>query len=429
MLYDFGIRLYVLAIRLAALFDDKARRWVEGRRDNAARLARLPQGKPVVWVHCASLGEFEQGRPLIEAIRARHPHVAILLTFFSPSGFELRKDYEGAEVVVYLPPDLPAAAEAFVARVQPSLAIFVKYEFWRNHLEALNRRQIPTVLVSARFRKSQIFFKPWGGAFRQMLRCFSHLFVQDEASAELLRQIGFDHAIVAGDTRVDRVVHLARQAPPPLPRVDAFARNARHILVCGSTWPADEKVLAPLINEHLPEGWKVIIAPHEVDEGHVQALMRQIERPAIRYSEAEGRDLADTRVLVIDNVGILSRLYRYGRIAYIGGGFGRAIHNTLEPMAFGLPVLFGPRYAGFAEAEYLVSSGGGRSIRSAEELIAAFDQLCREAQWEESHRKVQAYIEAGTGATQRIMDGLAPLLQPLTAHPEKIEDATRTRTV
>ncbi len=430
MLYDLGIRLYVLAIRLAALFDDKARRWLAGRRDNDARLARLPQGKPVVWVHCASLGEFEQGRPLIEALRERHPELAILLTFFSPSGFELRKDYPGADVVAYLPPDLPVAAEAFVARVQPALAIFVKYEFWRNHLEALQRRRIPTVLVSARFRKNQVFFRPWGGAFRQMLRCFTRIFVQDESSRALLRRIGLENVDVAGDTRVDRVMSIARQTPAPLPLVDAFCRPARHVLVCGSTWPADEKVLAPLIDEHLPEGWKVIIAPHEIDEGHVRALMRQLAQPAVSYSEASQTTAAAARVLIIDNVGMLSRLYRYGRIAYIGGGFGRAIHNTLEPMAFGLPVLFGPRYEGFAEAEYLVSSGGGRSIRSAEELIAAFDALCQEAQWTHSHRMVQAYIENNAGATGRILDALAPLLQQIKSNqPEKIEDAAGSRTL
>ncbi len=409
LLYHLAIRLYLWAIHLAALVYPKARKWVQGRRYQAAQLARLPADKPVVWIHCASLGEFEQGRPLIEAIRRRHPHLAILLTFFSPSGFELRKDFPLVDAVAYLPPDLPAAAASFVESVRPVLAIFVKYEFWRNHLAALQCRRIPTVLVSARFRKSQIFFRPWGGAFRQMLRGYHHIFVQDEASLRLLTSIGVHRVTVAGDTRVDRVRHLAATAEP-VPLVEAFCAHARHIFICGSTWPADEVRLAPLLGR-LPEGWRAIVAPHEVDAGHVQALLRRLPVPAVRYSEAADRPLEDFRVLVIDNVGMLARLYRYGRIAYVGGGFGRGIHNTLEPMAFGLPVLFGPRYRGFAEAEYLVQTGGGCSIRSAAALRAAFAQLLDEASWQAASAAARRYIDTQAGATNRILHQLEPLFR------------------
>ncbi len=409
-IYQWSIRAYVWAIKVVAPFHDKARLWVQGRRHNVARLNRLPKGKPVVWMHCASLGEFEQGRPLIEAIRTAHPSVAILLTFFSPSGFELRKDYPHADVVAYLPPDLPQAVQQFLDTVRPSLALFVKYEFWRNYLQGLHQRQIPTILVSARFHPGQIFFKPWGGAFRQMLHWFTHIFVQDAQSKQRLEHIGVTAVSVAGDTRVDRVAAIAAQ-PTAIPAAARFRASATHLLICGSTWPTDEKVLAPLLN-HLPKGWKAIIAPHETDEGHIHGLCGRLKVPYLRYSQLhQHTDLAPIHILIIDNVGMLSHLYQYGHIAYIGGGFGKGIHNTLEPMAFGLPVLFGPHYRGFAEAEYLVASGGGRSVCNSTALQRAFAKWLVPQAWQQASQSAQHYIEVNTGASMRILQRLEPLLQ------------------
>lgn len=408
-IYQAVIRLYGLAIRLAALFNAKASLWAAGRRRWRSRhrgmLEAKPPGKgPLVWVHCASLGEFEQGRPVIEGIRAALPEVQVLLTFFSPSGYEVRKNYEQASYVAYLPLDTPTAARDFLAIWKPALAVFIKYEFWLFHLQALHRANIPAFLVSALFRPEQLFFSPFGGPFRRAPGWFRHIFVQDEQSAALLRKHGLQNCSAAGDTRVDRVLQIAENAPA-FPPVEAFCAE-KPVLVAGSTWPEDEALLIPFLNEHLPEGWKAIIAPHQIRPAHIQALEEQLQGVVIRYSQAAGAELREARILLIDNVGMLSALYQYGRLAYIGGGFGAGIHNTLEPIAFGLPVIFGPKYEKFEEARYLVQSGGGFSIRNLRELKAAFDHLQPPVAHQAASEKARHYVLANQGASRQAVEAI-----------------------
>ena len=404
--YDLFILFSQFAIKLAAPFYPKARLWTRGRKGWVkkleAGLAGLKkQKRPVVWIHCASLGEFEQGRPLIEAIKAAHPRYGILLTFFSPSGFEIRKDYPLADHVAYLPADTRRNAGRFLDSVQPCLVIFVKYEFWFHHLHQVQKRNIPLFLVSALFRPGQLFFRPWGGPFRRLLTGFTHIFVQNAPASALLRELGLENHSLAGDTRVDRVFHLAHKAKR-FPLVEEF--SAGHlILIAGSTWPPDEALLAPLINGQLPENWKVIIAPHLIRENSLKNLEARISLPNIRFSKAGLLDAASCRVLIIDNIGMLSSLYQYGRLAYIGGGFGVAIHNVLEPVAFGLPALFGPRYRKFEEAVQLVRRGGAFPVETAAELSFMFHRLEDEATYEEASREARKYIEENKGATEKIM--------------------------
>ncbi|MCB0583067.1 MAG: 3-deoxy-D-manno-octulosonic acid transferase [Phaeodactylibacter sp.] len=422
ILYPFAIHLYGLFLRLAALFHPKAARWIAGRRHWRRRHRELlkentPGGGPLVWFHCASLGEFEQGRPVIELLKAGHPEVRILLTFFSPSGYEVRKGYGGADYIAYLPLDTPANARDFVALWQPAAAVFVKYEFWASHLRALREAGVPIVLASALFRPEQLFFRRHGGFFRQIPGWFAHIFVQDEGSARLLREAGFDNYTVAGDSRVDRVLQIAEQAPS-FPLVERFAGRAP-VLVIGSSWPEDEARLLPFLNEQLPPEWKAIIAPHQVDEGHIRQITGRLKLPWQRYSEALKREEAQTRgeekvearVLVIDNIGLLSALYQYGRIAYIGGAFGSGLHNTLEPIAFGLPVIFGPKYQKFEEARYLVQSGGGFSISSREELQEKFAELRREEAWRTASQKARAYVLQNSGASEKASAFIRDLLE------------------
>ncbi|MCO6488090.1 MAG: 3-deoxy-D-manno-octulosonic acid transferase [Phaeodactylibacter sp.] len=403
MLYPFAIHLYGLFLRLAALFNPKAAQWVAGRRHWRRRHRELLEanaqgGAPLVWFHCASLGEFEQGRPVIELLKAGHPEVRILLTFFSPSGYEVRKNYGGADYITYLPLDTPANARDFVALWKPAAAVFIKYEFWASHLRALRAAGIPIVLASALFRPGQLFFRWYGGFFRRLPGWFAHIFVQNESSAQLLREAGYRNFTVAGDSRVDRVLQIAGQAPS-FPLAERFAGRAP-VLIIGSSWPEDEAHLLPFLNEQLPPQWKAIIAPHQVDEGHIRQIIGRLELPWQRYSEGEKE--AETRILVIDNIGLLSALYQYGRIAYIGGAFGSGLHNTLEPIAFGLPVIFGPKYQKFEEARYLVQSGGGFSVNGREELREKFTELGREEAWQEASRKARAYVLQNSGASEKV---------------------------
>jgi 3-deoxy-D-manno-octulosonic-acid transferase len=412
LLYYIALQAYGLFIRLAALLNAKAAQWATGRRRwrqaQRALLAAKPRSDaPLLWIHCASLGEFEQGRPVIEGLKTVRPELRVLLTFFSPSGYALRKNYPLADYVCYLPLDTPANARDFLALWQPDLAVFVKYEFWYFFLRALRRHSIPVYLISALFRPGQLFFKPYGGALRRLPGWFDHIFLQDEPSGQLLRRLGLSNFSVAGDTRIDRVVQIA-QASASFPLVEAFA-GAAPVLIAGSTWPEDEALLLPFLNERLPGDWKAIIAPHQIKAAHAQRLAAQFSGRAVLYSQAETADLAQARLLIIDNVGMLSALYRYGRTAYIGGAFGAGLHNTLEPIAFGLPVIFGPKYEKFAEARYLADSGGGFSIGSAEELTAAFQSLLPEAGYRAAAAKARAYVSANQGASQMVVDALAQM--------------------
>jgi 3-deoxy-D-manno-octulosonic-acid transferase len=341
---------------LAAGFNLKAKRWVAGRKGVFARLQQeVDSSADIAWFHCASLGEFEQGRPVIEAYRAANPGHKILLTFFSPSGYEVQKGYEGADYIYYLPMDYPGNAKKFVQLVKPKVAVFVKYEFWHHFIKELNRSGTPAFVISANFRKDQHFFKWYGSWFIKTLQLLQHIYVQSEDSRVLLEKAGVTNASVGGDTRFDRVADVGEK-DEELPMLSAFTKDV-NVLVAGSTWPDDEQLLKELITSGT-DGVKYIIAPHEVNPSRIAGLMKALGMGAICYSEATEQKLAAARVLVIDSVGLLSKLYKYGSLAYIGGGFNAGIHNILEPAAFGLPVLFGPRHGKFREAVELISKGG-----------------------------------------------------------------------
>lgn len=401
-IYNFGLACYAWLIRLVAPKHPKARLWTEGRRDIFERMARaIDPAARIVWVHAASLGEFEQGRPVIERLRAEHPEYKILLTFFSPSGYEIRKNYEGADYIFYLPIDTPRNARRFLAIAHPEIAVFVKYEFWLNLLGELRRRKIRTYVVSAIFRRNSVFFKPYGGMWRQALEAFDAMFVQNEESKQLLAELGFDNAVVAGDTRFDRVAEIARSARE-IEIVERFKGTDR-LFVAGSTWGPDEELLIRLMNDN-PEV-KFVVAPHEMDEQRIARLLAAVPGASIRYTECTpATDLVSKRLLILDTVGILSSVYRYATWGYIGGGFGAGIHNTLEAATFGLPIAFGPNYAKFKEARDLVTLDAARSVENYEQLAAWFAPLRDDPDFlQKASRTAKDYTLKHQGATDMIV--------------------------
>jgi 3-deoxy-D-manno-octulosonic-acid transferase len=407
-LYSLGIYLYGLLLRLVAPFVPKARLWVDGRRGLLSRVREqlAADAAPRLLVHCASLGEFEQGRPLMEALRQQYPRHKIVLTFFSPSGYEVRRQWPGADYIFYLPLDTAANARAFVAAVRPELAVFVKYEFWYHHLAELRRQRVPTICASAIFRPEQVFFKPWGGFFRRVLRQLTHIFTQDKASAELLRGLGLTQVSVAGDTRFDTVAATAAAPARELLIVAAFVADAAPVLVAGSVWPPDVDVLTPALQRWADE-LRVIVAPHELDEAHLRQVEAALPGRVVRYSQAQSATVAQARVLLIDNIGLLRELYRAGDLAYIGGAFGKGLHNTLEAAAFGLPLVFGPRYEKFREARDLVAGGSAFVVRDAAEAQATMEPLVTNAaQRRQLGERAKAYVQEQAGATVRIMEVL-----------------------
>ena len=395
-----------MAIRLASLFFKKASLWLEGRQYWKKRHLQLSTSInrrfPLIWIHCASLGEFEQGRPIIELLKKEQPDCQILLSFFSPSGYEIRKNYEVVDAVVYLPIDTPSNAKAFLDIWKPDMAIFVKYEFWYYHFKALYTQKIPTLLVAALFRSDQLFFKWYGGPFREMLTWLDHIFVQNQESANQVSKIGIQNWTVCGDPRVDRVANIADSARH-FPELATFVEGS-NILVAGSTWPEDETILLPLLNKHWQKGWKAIIAPHNINNKQISQFIDQLDLAAIRYSDLSTKDnLQDIKVLIIDNIGMLSSLYQFGKIAYIGGAFRTGLHNTLEPIAFGLPVIFGPKYHKFEEARYLVESGGGYKVVNIEELVNVFNNLSEDQTRRIASQKAKAYIQKNQGSSKVII--------------------------
>jgi len=406
-IYRIALWGYFAGIKTAALFHPKARKWVSGRVGLRGRLSAqcVPAAGKWIWIHCASLGEFEQGRPVLEGIKARDPDTRILLTFFSPSGYEIRKDYPLADCVEYLPEDRPSSAAWFLDAVRPEMAIFVKYEFWYFFLRELRRRRIPTYLISAVFRSGQLFFRPpFNRLHLAMLRCFSVIFVQNEASRERLSGVGIHRVVVAGDTRMDRVVEIARKGAP-LPAVSAFCGSDK-VLVAGSTWAKDVELLLRWWGSKKPEDWKLIIAPHNIQPADIQFITQKTTLPYALYSDWEKAPAGAPRLLIIDNIGMLSRLYRYGDLAYIGGGFGAGIHNILEPAAFGLPVVFGPKYQKFEEARSLVRLGGAFPVKNFAELNHALTNLLDETTRQRATSVIRRYVHENKGATERILAGI-----------------------
>ena len=410
-IYDIALSLYGLLLRLLAPFVPKAAAWVAGRKDLLAHIRQAigDDATPRVWFHCASLGEFEQGRPLIDAYRQAYPGTKVVLTFFSPSGYEVRRSWPGADYIFYLPLDTRTNARAFLDAVQPRLVVFVKYEFWYHFLNETFQRHIPEVVISAIFRPEQVFFKPWGGFFRSILGRFTHIFTQNEASAKLLRDVGIKRVSVAGDTRFDTVVATALAPARALPLVDAFVADGAPVLVVGSSWNEDLPVLRPLLARY-GQQLRVLLAPHEVTEANLRQVETLLPGPVQRYSQAEVATVGQARVLLLDNVGLLSQLYRFGEYAYVGGAFGKGLHNTLEAAAFGLPLFFGPAYAKFQEAVELVEMKAGFPVHNGAELEAAFAYL-----WNNDDARLRLqdtildYVHDQAGATRTIMTALRGL--------------------
>ena len=404
LIYNIFIFLYSLSIRIASLFNTKAKQWVDGRKGILLQIKdEQLSDKQIIWVHCASLGEFEQGRPIIEMLRTTHPGYRILLTFFSPSGYEVRKNYEFADYVYYLPIDTRKNAKMFIKYVNPKLVIFVKYEFWFNYIDEIYKQKIPLIFVSVIFRKSQHFFKFWGSWFVGQLNKITFLFVQNTESVELLDTIGINHAEVSGDTRFDRVIQLSDEQVS-FPIIEKFTGEST-LLIAGSTWEPGEKILYDLlINSSV--SFKLVIAPHLIDKEHIGNIIKRFEHyNPILYSKASNANLNKSRVMIIDSIGMLSQLYRYAKIAYIGGGFGVGIHNLLEASTYGIPVLFGPNYKRFREAVELKDNGGGFPIMNSNECLEIFDKLMKDDKaYKTSASVAKQYIHENAGATNMVVE-------------------------
>jgi 3-deoxy-D-manno-octulosonic-acid transferase len=403
LLYNIFIGFYRLLVSFVALWNKKAQEWTLGQKTLFVQLKqRINPADPIIWMHCASAGEFEQGKPVLEALKAQNPHYKVLVTFFSPSGYQSGRKYKGADIISYLPLDTERNVAKFLEVVNPTLVIFIKYEYWYHHLKAVADRNIPLLLVSSIFRKNQVFFKGYGGFYRNILKFYRWIFVQDEQSVQLLKNIGIDHCSIGGDTRFDRVSAIVRNFTK-LDIIDSFVGNDR-ALVAGSTWPDDEALIAGFYKSYSGK-LKLIIAPHEINKGQIDHLFHLFPN-AIAYSQIETKKPDNYQVLIIDNVGMLSRLYRYALITYIGGGFNKSgIHNTLEAAVWGKPVIFGPNYQKFKEARDLVSVGAAFSVTNATELKEqATTLLENDILLQQSSRAAKQYVEDNKGATSRIID-------------------------
>jgi len=402
-LYNTSIHLYHLLIWLVSFRNPKAKKWLSGRKHLFDRIKKeVVPGNNLLWFHVSSLGEFEQARPVIEEVKKYAPHYRILLTFFSPSGYELKKDYPFADYIFYMPLDTPGNAIRFLDLVQPDKVFFVKYEFWFNFLSELQRRKIPTYLFSALFRPSQYFFRPWGKWFRKVLRVYTHLFVQNQSSYEILQKFDFKNVSISGDTRLDRVAQIARAASG-LPKLETFCLGSK-IIVAGSTWPEDEAIFLNYVND-CSHPIKFVVAPHEVNTGSIERITTLLSRPYVLYSsDSTKEELEKAEVLIVDGYGYLVSVYRYAKIAYIGGGFTTGIHSILEPAVYGMPVIFGPDYHKFHEAIELIQLEAAHSVSSYDELKKLFDCFLTSPDRlaKESHSASQ-YVENNCGATEQIV--------------------------
>lgn len=400
-IYRFGIALLYLAVKISSLWSDKSKLWIEGRRDCwRLLLENLDPSSRYVWIHVSSLGEFEQGLPLIESIKSRYPEYKIVLTFFSPSGYEVKKNYKGVDLICYIPLDRRSDAKRFLDMVKPEVVFFVKYEFWFNFLAELKSRRIPTYLISALFREKQHFFKWYGSFFREGLTAFTHLFVQDESSVKLLKSVGIVDVTVAGDTRFDRVLEISRSADK-IDRIDQFVED-NLVVVVGSSWEQDIDILLDEINSNDKIKW--IIAPHVVDDRSISSLRAKLKVSSCCFSSID----IESRVVVVDCYGVLTSLYRYADIAYVGGGFGAGIHNVLEAVVFGTPVLFGPKYHKFLEAKELIKEGGAFSISSVKDFKSIFNQLVDNSSLRENSTRICLdYVNMKSGAIEIILEEVA----------------------
>ena len=407
MIYNLIIYLYLLGVAVYSRFNEKVRKMWRGERD-AFRVLRekVDPSAQYVWFHAASLGEFEQGRPLMEQLRRDHPEYKILLTFFSPSGYEVRKNYEGADIICYLPLDTITNARRFLRTLRPVMAFFIKYEFWYNYMHILKHRGVPVYSVSSIFRPDQVFFKWYGRQYGRVLHCFTHFFVQNEISKELLANIGITDVSVVGDTRFDRVLQI-KEAAKQLPIVEEFvSNNEEGVFVAGSSWPPDEEIFIKYFNQH-PE-WKLIIAPHVIGEDHLRQIEKLLEgRKVLRYTSATEKMVNDYDVLIINCFGLLSSIYRYGDVAYVGGGFGVGIHNLLEAAVWDVPVFFGPNNQKFQEAQGLKKSGGFE-ISNYEDFARQMDRFAADAEELRAQgKKAGSFVESLSGATAKVLASIS----------------------
>lgn len=409
-MYNIAIYFYLIGVAIGSLFNKKIKKMWRGEREAVALLKeKVDPTAQYVWFHAASLGEFEQGRPLIERLRATHPEYKILLTFFSPSGYEVRKNYEGADIVCYLPLDTIRNARRFLRAVRPVMAFFIKYEFWYNYLHILKHRGVPVYSVSSIFRPGQVFFKWYGHNYGKVLRCISHFFVQNEVSKDLLKSIGIENATVVGDTRFDRVLEIKNQAKK-LPIVEAFkginnSNSGCKVFVAGSSWQPDEDIFIRFFNEH-PD-WKLIIAPHVIGEDHLSYILEKLKMKTVRYTQATEASAAEARCLIIDCFGLLSTIYRYGEIAYVGGGFGVGIHNVPEAAVWGVPVIFGPNNKRFQEAQDLLACKGSFEVTDYESFNAIISRLISDEEFCRQSGEASAnYVTSRSGASEKIMQSV-----------------------
>lgn len=402
--YSTVIHIYNAAIHIAALFNSKAKQWVEGRRNVFSFLQEKCENRQhTIWFHCASLGEFEQGKPLMQKYREAHPEDTILVTFFSPSGYEIKKNDPVADVICYLPIDTPRNAKRFIQIAKPEKAVFVKYEYWFNYMKCLKNKNIPFYYISAIFRPSQYFFKPIGRWFAQQLKDCTCFFVQNEQSKSLLNKIGISQAEIAGDTRFDRVYDIAKQNHS-LDFVEKFASNASKLIVAGSTWQPDEQLLKQLM-ERLSKQYKLVLAPHVTDAKHIDQIKELFKSyPTVCYSEMNDENLSKAQVLIIDTIGILSKIYKYSYVSYVGGAFETGLHNTLEAAVFGVPLFFGPNYSKFNEAVQLVKLKGAFSIHSFEEMNKKMNQFEQDSSYyDEVCAICERFVQENLGSCEKIM--------------------------
>jgi len=405
VLYNIGIFIFTALANLISPFNPKALLWVNGQKKWEEKIKeKIKPDDQTVWFHCASLGEFEQGRTVMEAIKKERPELKIVLTFFSPSGYEIRKNYSGADCIIYLPADTPGNAERFINLVSPKYVIFVKYEFWNNYISRLYKKHIPLYLVSAIFRPGQHFFKWYGSFFRAMLRKFERIFVQDQRSIDLLAGIGLENIVLAGDTRFDRVVQITGTARD-IPQLEKF-RGEEKLFLAGSSWKQDEEIMAQYINK-FPGKMKWVFAPHEIDIPNIERIEKLFTVSHVRFSEFNEAS-SDARIMIIDNIGMLSSAYKYAYIAAIGGGFGKGIHNILEPACWGIPVMFGPEHKNFREAIDLINENGAMTFDSFREFSIILDKwLTDELFYLKSAKTAVDYISKNTGATGKILQEIS----------------------
>lgn len=407
-IYNLSVRLYALGIAVASAVNNKAKLWIEGRQQPLPPFSKQ-EGEKVIWFHCASLGEFEQARPLLEKIKQQYPDCKIALTFFSPSGYEVRKSYTLADTVAYLPLDTPENAKRFINYLQPDLALFVKYEFWYHHLAELSTRQIPIVLFSSIFRPGQVFFKWYGALHRKMLSFYSRIFVQNDESAELLQTINIA-ATIANDTRFDRVKEIADNRKQ-YPFVEAFKDNGK-MLIAGSTWQRDEELILQCIANNVLPGYKYIIAPHDIKPERIEQLLGLLKGRGVKFSDLNTEAAAQADVLIIDNIGRLAALYSYADVVYMGGGFNASVHNVLEPAVYGVPLLFGPNHTKSAEAIELAKQKGAFVIKDYASLRQMLNLLTTNNQVHTRAADVtRLYVSKRTGGTEVIFNNIAPLIK------------------